>query len=508
MAFFLGIDNGGTVIKAVLFDAIGTEIARASRKTPVSTPHAGYAERDMDDLWILNAQTIREVLERSKVDPHDILAVAISGHGKGLYAWGHDDRPAGPGIASTDNRAWGYAQKWADDGTAELIYPMTCQKLIACQQAALLRWRKEHEPELYQRIKWIFSIKDYLRFRLTGEAYAEISDMSGTSLMDIRSMQYDIRILERLGIPEVFDALPPLRLSCDCCGRVTEKAARLTGLMPGTIVAGGMFDIDACAIAMDVTRPEQLCTIAGTWSINEYIDEKPVVNGLIAMNSLYAIPGFYLVEECSATSAGNLEWFIDHLIKKGELSDKPEGMSVYAYVEQQVASLAPEASSLVYLPYLYGSNDHPLAQGSLVGLASHHQLAHVLRAVYEGVAFSHRSHIDRLLSARKPPSSIRMAGGAVRSKVWIQLFADVLQLPIETVATEELGSLGAAMAAAVAAGHFADLPQAAQSMVHLSGTVHPDVEKADVYRNKYGDYCTVRDALHPVWDHLSGVRTS
>jgi len=505
MAFFMGIDNGGTVIKAVLFDALGTEIARASRKTPVSTPSTGYAERDMDDLWILNAETIREVLERSKVNPDDILAIAITGHGKGLYAWGYDDRPAGPGIASTDNRAWAYAQKWEEDGTAAAIYPMTCQRLIACQPAALLRWRKEHEPENYQRIKWIFSIKDYLRFRLTGEAYAEISDMSGTSLMDIRTMQYDIRILEKLGIPEVYDALPPLRRSCDCCGRVTEEAARLTGLSSGTVVAGGMFDIDACAIAMDVTRPEQLCTIAGTWSINEYIAEKPVVNGLIAMNSLYAIPGFYLVEECSATSASNLEWFIDQILNKSLITDKPEGMNVYEYVERQVYSVTPTEVNLVYLPYLYGSNDHPLARGSLIGLVSQHQLAHLLRAVYEGVAFSHKSHIDRLLSTRKPPAAIRMAGGAVRSRVWIQLFADVLQLPIETVSTDELGALGAAMAAAVAAGHFVDLPQASQSMVHLSGTVHPDVKKADVYRKKYEDYCTVRDALHPVWDRLNGI---
>jgi len=504
MAFFMGIDNGGTMIKAVLFDALGTEIARASRKTPVSAPHAGYAERDMDDLWNLNAETIREVLERSKIHPQDILAVAITGHGKGLYAWGLDGRPAGPGIASTDNRAWAYAQQWEKDGTAEAIYPMTCQKLIACQPAALLYWRKEHEPEHYKRIKWIFSIKDYLRFRLTGEAYAEISDMSGTSLMDIVTGKYDAFILEKLGIPEVMDALPPLRQSCDSCGRVTDEAARLTGLAPGTIVAGGMFDIDACAIAMDVTSPDQLCTIAGTWSINEYIAKKPVVNGLIDMNSIFAIPGFYLVEECSATSAGNLEWFIGRLMNNGELAEKPADMSIYAYIDQQVVSTAPETSSLVYMPYLYGSNDHPLAQGSLVGLANHHQLSHLMRAVYEGVAFSHRSHIDRLLSARKPPAAIRMAGGAVRSRVWVQMFADVLQLPIETVETEELGALGAAMAAAVASGHYADLNQAAQSMVHLAETIYPDVGKAAIYQKKYKQYCAVRDALHPVWDRLNG----
>ena len=501
--YVMGIDNGGTVSKAALFDLRGQQIAVASRKSEVNTPQPGFTERDMEDLWQSNIQVIRDVIIKAKADPQDILGVALAGHGKGLYAWGKDGKPAGAGIVSTDNRAWQYVERWAKNGTAEAIYGQTCQKLIACQQAALLAWRKDHEPAIYDNIQWIFSIKDYLRFRLTGQAFAEMSDMSGTSLMNIVSQSYDRSILEKLGIPEVFEALPPLKWSSEICGVVSEEAALATGLCEGTPVAGGMFDIDACAIAMDITNPDNICTIAGTWSINEYIATEPVLHGPIAMNSLYAIPGYYLIEECSATSAGNLEWFVDRMLHDGKFEAMPKGVRLYDYIDQLVDAINPEASDTVFLPFLYGSNSHPLAQGTLIGLTNYHQTGHVLRAVYEGVAFSHRSHIDKLLAARPAPKAIRMAGGAVRSKVWVQIFADVLQLPIEIVEAEELGALGAAMAAAVATGRFADYPAAASEMVRLTGTVYPNPDRVAIYQKKYETYCAFRDALNPVWDRLA-----
>jgi L-xylulokinase len=501
--YVMGIDNGGTVSKAALFDLSGTQVAVASRKSLVSTPQPGYAERDMEELWQDNLAVIREAIAKSGVDARDILGVAFAGHGKGLYAWGQDGKPAGAGIVSTDNRAWSYAERWANDGTATAIYDRTCQKLIACQQASLLAWRKDYDLENYQKIKYVFSIKDYLRFRMTGQAFAEMSDMSGTSLMDIRKQAYDLSILQNLNIPEVYDALPPLKWSSDCCGFVQDDIAALTGLAAGTPVAGGMFDIDACAIAMNITNPNYICTIAGTWSINEYIASQPVVHGPIAMNSLYAIPGYFLVEECSATSAGNLEWFVSRMLHDGKFAGMPSDVRLYDYIDQQVESVAPESSDTIFLPFLYGSNSHPLAQGALIGLTNYHQISHVLRAVYEGVAFSHRSHIDKLLAARQQPKAIRMAGGAARSKTWVQVFADVLQMPVEIVATEELGALGASMSAAVAAGCFADYPAAAQSMVHFSGTVQPNPDRAAIYAKKYATYCAFRDALVPVWDRLA-----
>lgn len=494
--YVIGLDNGGTVTKAALFDLAGREIAVASGQTRMITPKPGYTERDMDVLWQVNCDCLRRVLADSGVSADEIAGVAVCGHGKGLYPWGNDGRPAGNGIVSTDNRAWREAQQWKDDGTFDALYPQLCQQLLPCQQAAILAWMKTHERARYDAIRWVFSVKDYIRFRLTGEAYSEATDISGSGLMDVRGARFDRDLLEKLGIGEVFDKLAPIRYSSDMCGAITEEAAALTGLKAGTPVAGGMFDIDACAIAMDVTDPELLCTVSGTWSINEFISETPVTGTAIAMNSLFAIPGYYLLEECSATSAGNLDWALENLA--GDLG--LEGKALYRQVDERVSAIAPEDSEVYYLPFLYGSNAHPLAKACFLGLTTYHSRDHMLRAVFEGVAFSHRSHIDKLLSVRSTPKAIRLAGGVANSPVWVQMFADVLGCPIETVqGVRELGALGAAMAAAVAGGVYPGYREAAKAMVRINAAVPTDPLRQKIYAEKYARYKALRDALDPVW---------
>lgn len=161
--------------------------------------------------------------------------------------------------------------------------------------------------------------------------------------------------------------------------------------------------------------------------------------------------------------------------------------------------MEPKECEVYYLPFLYGSNAHPLGKAAFVGLTTYHNQAHMLRAVYEGVAFSHRRHIDRLLASRKPPKAIRMAGGPVQSKVWVQMFADVLGYPVETVSARELGALGCAMAAAIAAGVYTDYKEAAKHMVRISERISPDPEKTEVYQKKYEKYISISNALDTVW---------
>jgi L-xylulokinase len=492
----MGLDNGGTMIKAAIFDLAGREIVTRGRSTALITPRPGYTERDMDALWQVNCACAREAIGDAGIDPASIIGVSICGHGKGLYLWGRDGRPVRNGIVSTDSRAWEYPEKWRDDGTAAKLYPRHCQKLLASQQVSLLAWLKDHEREQYDRIQWVFSVKDYVRFRLTGEAWSEVTDISGSGLLDIMQARFDRDMLTDLGIGEVYERLPPLRYSSEKCGAVCAGAAALSGLKEGTPVAGGMFDIDACAVAMDVTSPEEFCTIAGTWSINEYIARAPVTDGRIAMNSLFAIPGYFLVEECSATSAGNLDWFARHFIGRDEV---PGDRKVFQWLDEQVAALRPEDSEVYFLPFLHGSNDDPLGKASFVGLTGYHGKIHCARAVYEGVAYSHKTHIDRLLATRPAPRAIRMAGGAVNSAVWVQMFADVLGYPVETIGVKELGALGCAMAAAIAAGEFKDYGEAVAAMVRIGARVEPDPAARKVYAAKYETYAAIRDALAGVW---------
>ncbi|MEY8355449.1 FGGY-family carbohydrate kinase [Lachnospiraceae bacterium 54-53] len=494
--YVMGLDNGGTATKAAVFDLQGNQLAAFSANTPAETPRSGYTERDMDLLWENNLLCMKMAAEKAAVHPADIIGVSVCGHGKGLYAWGRDDRPAYRGIISTDTRAWEYTEKWYKNGVFERVYERICQQLMPCQQAALLAWLKDHDRAAYDNIRWVFSVKDYIRFRLTGEAYCEATDISGSGLLNVRDGVFEKDLLECFGIGEVYEMLAPLKYSHELCGTLTREAAEKTGLPEGTPVAGGMFDIDACAIAMDITRPDRLCTIAGTWSINEFISEKPVLYGPVAMNSLFAIPGYYLIEECSATSAGNLEWCMENLF---HFDGMEEGESRYDFLSRQAESVLPEECDVYFLPFLYSSNAHPLGKGSLIGLTTYHKNAHIIRAVYEGVAYSHKTHIDKLLQVRDAPEAVRMAGGVVNSPVWVQMFADILGFPIETIRAGELGALGCAMAATVAAGRFADYEEAARNMVHVDKKVMPDMEKHRIYMEKYKKYRLVRDALDTAW---------
>lgn len=488
MQYWLGIDNGGTMTKAALFTADGAEVASASRETPVETPQTGYYERDMDALWETTAACIREALGRADIDGAAVMGVGCTGHGKGLYLWGRDGCPAAKAVASTDKRALSIVSDWERRGVAQAAAARTLQPVTACQPAALLAWFQQNRPAVLENTRWIFEAKDYIRFRLTGEALAEATDYSGTSLMDLHTGGFSRELLELWGLRELYDRLPPPCLSYDNAGCVTREAAKQTGLLPGTPVCGGMFDIDACAVAMDVTVPERLCSITGTWSINEYPSPLPAPGGGTTRTSLFCVPGLYLIEESSPTSAGNLEWVLQQFMRAEGQEAKQKGNRLYDMADSLVGGCPPETCDAVFLPYLYGCPEDIPVQAAFIGLNSAHSIRHILRAVYEGVVFSHLAHIEKLLSLRQPPEAVRLAGGAVNSRIWTQMFADILGLPVETVRTRELGAKGSAMAAAVATGLYRDYHEAAAGMVRVAERILPQDNHRAVYRRKYERY--------------------
>ncbi|MGI6578873.1 MAG: FGGY-family carbohydrate kinase [Saccharofermentanales bacterium] len=500
MKYLMGVDNGGTFAKAALFDVDGNQIASAGLPTNTLTPKPGYTERDMNELWQVNAKVIKDTIKKSGVSAEDIIGISFSGHGKGLYLINADGEPAYSGIPSTDARAWSYVEKWNQDGTAEKVYEKTYQNILATQPVSLLAWLKDNEPEVYQNISYIFSVKDFIRYKLTGIAYAEYTDFSGANLINLNTKQYDSELLDLFGIPEVADKLPPLKYSAELCGTVTEQAGVETGLAAGTPVAAGMFDINACGIASGLGDPSKLSMIAGTWSINEYINEEPITDGSVALNSMFCMPGYFLIEESSPTSAGNLEWYIRTLLPELKEKAKAEGSNVYACVDGWVEEIDPSESDLIFLPFLNGSNEDALAKGTIVGLTMYHNRKHITRAIFEGVVFSHLTHLNKLLINREKPESIQLSGGVTNSDVWVQIFADALQIPIDVVADKKQGAQGAAMAAGIAAGIYRDYDEAIRRCVRISKTVNPRPEYASVYTEKYKRYRAVVDGLSEVWD--------
>ncbi len=497
--FLLGIDNGGTVTKAALYDPSGAEIAVSAVKTEMIFPCPGHAEKDMEALWAANVHVISEVMRKAGIDAAQVAAAAVTGHGNGMYLVDDRGMPVRRGINSADTRAADYVARWESDGTYQRIVPRTCQSIWAAQPAALLAWFRDHEPRALERARWVFMCKDYIRYRLTGEAFGEVTDYSGINLMDIHALRYDPELFSSFGLAGLEDKLPPLRRSAEICGRVTRSAAEATGLKEGTPVAGGLFDISSCAIASGITDAERLCIIAGSWSINEYISPAPVEDPALFMTSAYCMPGFWLITEASATSASNLEWVVSELLCAEQAEARARGVSVYEAVNRMVESVAPSDSDVLFLPFLYGSNEGPRASAGFLGLHGWHGKPHLLRAVYEGVVFSHRRHLQRLLRHRPPTGAARIAGGAVKSDLWVQMFADVLGLPIEVTACEELGAMGAAICGGVGVGIFASFEEAVSRMVRVSRTVEPRRELHAVYEEKFGRYCDTVAALGAAW---------
>lgn len=503
MKYFIGLDNGGTSVKAALYTANGEEIGVCSEYTQVDTIKPGYTEQNMLDMWKSNCRVLKKLLSQTKVDPAKIAAIACCGHGKGLYLWGQNSKPVRSGILSTDNRAYEYPLKWEKDGTAKEVFPRSLQKILACQPVSLLAWLKQHEPESIEKIKWIFGCKDYIRYMLTGEAYAEITDCSGTNFLNLNTKQYDPGLLKLFDIEFAATMLPPLRHSTDICGYITEEAARLTGLKAGTPVAAGMFDIDACALAVGAISEETVCMIAGTWSINQYARSEAVTNGSVMMNSLFCIPEYFLVEECSPTSAGNNEWVLNVMFPELKIQAVETQESVYEVVNAKVASIPDNAACPIFLPFLMGSNVHPNAKACFVGINSFHTRSHIFRSVYEGIAFSHRHHFEKLMASRNVPvKEIRLAGGITHSPVWLQIFADIMQYPIQTVQAAQAGTLGCAIAAAVAVGEYTDINQAVENMVKLGSRIEPKATNKAVFDKKYAQYKKIIAALDNVWDSL------
>jgi len=500
MKYLMGIDNGGTFSKAAIFDENGQQISVASVPTVTITPKPGYTERDMEELWQVNAQAVKEAIEKSGINPADIAGVSFSGHGKGLYLVGKDGKPSYNGIISTDARAWAYVKRWKEDGTAKAVYEKTYQDILACQPVSLLAWLKDNCPEVIENTKYVFAVKDYVRYRMTGEAYAEMSDFSGGNLVNLATGEYDRELMELFGIGEVYDMLPPLKNAADVCGYVTKEASELTLLPEGTPVSAGMFDVNACGIASGLSDGEKMCMIAGTWSINEFIAKEPVLNGTVALNSMFCIPGYYLVEESSPTSAGNMEWFIRNLMNYEKSDAKANGGSVYDITNEWVASIEPEDNNIIFLPFLNGSNEDALAKGTFIGLTAYHSKKHMLRAVYEGIVFSHLTHVKKLLRNREIPESIRLSGGAANSDVWVQIFADTLQIPIDVIEDKELGAQGAAIAAGIAAGIYKDYNDGIEKTVKITKTVQPRPEYKEIYEKKYQTYRRVIEGLSGVWE--------
>lgn len=489
----LGLDAGNTVIKAVLYDLSGRQLAVSAMDGQSSSPAPGFVERDMEELWRNAATVIRRCLQEAEVTPESIAAVGCAGHGNGLYLLDRSGRPA-LAVQSLDGRAAELAAELGAGESGERLHALALQKPWPSQSATLLAWVKRHRPELYAETGTVLFCKDFVTYRLTGRRVSEISDMSAAGLLKLPEAVYDEALLEGYGLAEAMALLPELVQPQEVVGSITPEAAEQTGLAAGTPVVGGLFDVVASALGSGAVAEGQASIIAGTWSINQVIMRQAVRDPKLFMVSTFG-PERMVAIEASATSAANLEWYVRELVERGGHHDDPFG-----HCNARIGEIEPAADDPIFHPYLYGSGRSAAARGGFYGLAGWHGEGHLLRALYEGVVFEHRRHIEVLRAAGLAFDRAVMSGGGTRSPHWPQMMADGLATEITVSESNETGALGAAIAAGVGSGLFARLEDGVASMTRERQVYSPDGRLRGHYDHRYRTYLDLVEAMTPFWD--------
>lgn len=492
----LGLDAGNTVVKAVLFDAAGNEVAQSRRSCASIHPKPGQVERNMAELWSAACGVIRECLAKANAKPGTIAAIGCAGHGNGLYLL---DRGGAPllAIQSLDNRAASVAESLSANGNGGELHEICLQKPWPAQTASLLAWLRAYAPEVYSRAGTAFMCKDFITFRLTGRRVADISDLSAAGLVRMPLCAYDDELLRLYGLADAKTLLPDIVKPTEVVGHVTSDAAAMTGLRQGTPVVGGLFDVVSSALGSGAVDEGQASVIIGTWSINQLISNRAIADPNVFMVSAFADNRFVSIES-SATSAANLEWYACELAKGVDQDE-----DIFGECDRRASEVLPALDDPFFHPFLYGSRQGASFRAGFNGIAGWHNECHLLRALFEGVTFEHRRHIDVLRNSGLRFVSAKLAGGGARSSLWRQMFADMLEIPISVAKCDETGALGAAIAAGVGVGIFANFADGVHATVR-EGAVHkPDPSMTAHYAERYAIYLQLIDAMKPVWQQMA-----
>jgi L-xylulokinase len=490
----IGIDAGGTMTKVVLFDLQGNELGCERQPNHMLMPHPGWTEREAEQMWLATCRSIRALLEKTKTPPADVLAVTPSGYGGGVYLVDRDGVPVRNALVSTDTRSIPILDKWSANGVRQRVSTAIEQLVWPGQTLALLAWMQENEPSVLLRTAHVLSCKDYLRMRLCGDISTDPTDAGCAGLINVSRSEISQEAFEAASLQKWIEKLAPIGSATEVVGSVNATAANETGLKLGTPVVRGVFDVVGCALATGVSSSSQLAAVAGTFSIHSTLHKKPALSPMPHIQTPYPLAGKVLATTATPTSASNLEWFCKIAMKAETKEAEASGRSIYDICNDLVARTMPDRSNVQFFPFLF---DGPRgAPAGFSGMTASTSMAHMLRAIYEGVVFAHRTDFNYLLTGpdAAKPNVIRFAGGPSRSAVWSQMFADGLGLPVEVANGAELGAKGGAMCAAVAMGAYASLPDAMEKMVRIERRFEPDAERGKTLSSKYDDYCEIIDA--------------
>jgi L-xylulokinase len=497
--YLLGIDSGNTSTKAVVFDEEGYERGVGSVNNKPVNPQPRWVEQDMHTIWENTQKAVREAILAAKIDGGEISAVGMSGHGDGIYLVDETGEPVRAGIQSMDSRAHMLLTRWNESGVSDKILGFNGQRPFAALPPVLLAWFKENRPEVLEQTRWAMYVKDWIRYKLTGEFATDPSEAS-SGFTDVRTQDYSDEAFSIYDLEEARGMLPPIIDCTETVGGVTREAARLTGLRAGTPVVAGAHDVDCSSVGVGCMAPGDLTIIAGTWSINEVVNDEPTFTEGAACRN-FVEPGLYLNMSASPTSATNLEWFVQRMCPMEVKASEELGASPFVFVNREVEEVMNEELRVFYHPFLYSSPHGDDASGGFFGLRGWHTRGHVLRALLEGTVFNHKTHVD-LLRDTFDVKHIRLTGGGSSSEIWSQMFADALNETVEVTGAREIGALGAALCAGVGIGVYDSLYDAIENVVRKFRIHEPGARNSKRLVEAYETYMSLVNALEPLWPRL------
>ena len=500
--FTLGIDVGTSGTRALIIDARGKVVASATEEhAAFSSPQIGWAEQRPEDWWRACCVAIPGALERSGLGPGDIACVGLSGQMHGAVMLDENGEVVRPALIWCDVRTERQCRELTDKiGAAQLIQA-TCNPALVNFTLTKLMWVREHEPENWKRVRSIMLPKDYVRWRMTRALAIDMSDASGTLLLDVAHRRWSSVMLEASAMDERL--LPRLFESPEVCGAINDEGAKATGLRQGTPVVAGAGDQAAGAVGMGVVAPGTVSATIGTSGVVFAATDRPALEPRGRLHTFcHAIPGRWHAMGVTQAAGLSLRWFRDQFGTGTNHSDRQSPRDPYELLTDEAAKVAPGCQGLLWTPYLMGERTphlDPNARGALIGLTAAHTRAHVIRAILEGVAFSLRDTFTLFDEMKIDVKRVRLGGGGARSALWRQIQADVYGQEVEIVGVEEGAAYGAAILAGVGAGIWKSVDEACSAVVHVAAVVAPRPAAVNVMNASYAAYRRVYPATKNIF---------
>ena len=487
-------------------DVSGAVVASGTEEhQPFASPHPGWAEQDPRDWWRACGIAVRKTLQKSSIRAEEIACVGFSGQMHGAVLLDSAGEVVRPALIWCDQRTEKQSRDLSEKFGRDRLIQLTCNPPLTNFTLTKILWVRENEPQLWARVRHIMLPKDYVRFRLTGDRAIDQADASGTLLLDVARRVWSVEVLSATGIEKGF--LPALYESPEVCGKLNAEGAAATGLKIGTPVVVGAGDQAAGAVGMGVVRAGLVSATIGTSGVVFAATDRPALDPRGRLHTFcHAVPGRWHVMGVTQAAGLSLRWFRDTFgiagpAKEGRESAAPVvlGRDPYEFLSEEAAAAPPGADGLLWAPYLMGERTphlDPNARGALVGITPSHRRAHIVRAIFEGVAFSLKDSFSIFEELKVPVTQVRLGGGGARSPLWRQIQADVYAHDVELVAAEEGAAYGAAILAAVGARHFASVDEACGAVVRVASQVKPDPASSALLQKNYTTFRRLYPALH------------